>query len=286
LENGLVFCRVESWSTGRRLVSLPFSDHCEPLADDATSLLTAAEQSLRQEKLHYLEVRPITPLAGWHTADTYVFHALDLRPGLDTLFGNLHKNSTQRKIQRAEREGLSCEAGRSRALLDAFYDLLVVTRRRHQVLPQPKRWFRNLIDCFGEALQIRVAFSDRQPVAAILTLRHRDTLVYKYGCSDAAFNNLGGTQLLFWKAIQGAKFAGLQTFDLGRTDCDNEGLITFKNRLGATRSSLTYSRLSLSPPAARRSGPPAIRRLAQRILPWVPDRVLIVAGSVLYRHVG
>ena len=33
LKNALVFCRVESWLTGRRLVSLPFSDHCEPLVD-------------------------------------------------------------------------------------------------------------------------------------------------------------------------------------------------------------------------------------------------------------
>src|SRR5205085_3632500 len=28
LRNGVVLCRVESWLTGRRLVSLPFSDHC------------------------------------------------------------------------------------------------------------------------------------------------------------------------------------------------------------------------------------------------------------------
>ncbi len=31
IRNGLVFCRVDSWLTGRRMVSLPFSDHCEPL---------------------------------------------------------------------------------------------------------------------------------------------------------------------------------------------------------------------------------------------------------------
>jgi len=28
LDNGIVFCQVRSWLTGRRLVSLPFSDHC------------------------------------------------------------------------------------------------------------------------------------------------------------------------------------------------------------------------------------------------------------------
>ena len=34
----LVFCRIHSWLTGRRLVSLPFSDHCEPLYDSEEEL--------------------------------------------------------------------------------------------------------------------------------------------------------------------------------------------------------------------------------------------------------
>src|SRR5208282_4900386 len=38
LTNGLVFCRVKSWLTGRRLVSLPFSDHCEPLVNNSGEL--------------------------------------------------------------------------------------------------------------------------------------------------------------------------------------------------------------------------------------------------------
>ena len=35
LTNAVVFCRVESRLTGRRLVSLPFSDHCELLVEDS-----------------------------------------------------------------------------------------------------------------------------------------------------------------------------------------------------------------------------------------------------------
>src|SRR5262245_20006552 len=38
LGDGIVFCRVESWLTGRRLVSLPFSDHCAPLVERVTAL--------------------------------------------------------------------------------------------------------------------------------------------------------------------------------------------------------------------------------------------------------
>src|SRR6266567_1385351 len=51
LGNGLVLCRVESWITGGRLISLPFSDHCEPLLNDAKAedvIISALEQALHR----------------------------------------------------------------------------------------------------------------------------------------------------------------------------------------------------------------------------------------------
>src|SRR5262245_27771741 len=30
LQNAILGCRINSWLTGRRIVSLPFSDHCDP----------------------------------------------------------------------------------------------------------------------------------------------------------------------------------------------------------------------------------------------------------------
>jgi CelD/BcsL family acetyltransferase involved in cellulose biosynthesis len=294
LQNGVVYCRVNSWLTGRRLVSLPFSDHCEPLVDDEAGLqavFSALEQELRQEKLLYIEVRPTRTLVGttslFHAEYAYCFHQLDLRPDLDTLLRNCHKDSTQRKIRRAEREGLGYEDGRSEALLDTFYGLLLLTRRRHQLPPQPKIWFQNLIACFGDALKIRVAFKGRQAVASILTLRHKDTLLYKYGCSDAQFNNLGGTHLLFWRSIEEAKREGLRTLDLGRSDCENQGLITFKDRWGAARSVLTYSRFSSVQSNARFL--PAgdwKERSARLLLSHLPDSILHSVGDLMYKHIG
>jgi CelD/BcsL family acetyltransferase involved in cellulose biosynthesis len=295
LEDGLVFCRVTSWITGRRLISLPFSDHCEPLVNNASDeqvFVSALEQTLHREKLRYIEIRTTQPLAGaaglCSPTQSYYLHQVDLRADLAVLFNNSHKSSTQRKILRAEREGLICETGQSQALLDAFWNLLLITRRRHQISPQPKSWFRNLVNCFGDALQIRVAFKDKQPVASILTLRHKDTLVYKYGCSDTRFNNLGGTQLLFWRSIQEGKRDGLRVFDLGRSDCDNAGLITFKDRLGSARSTLTYVRLSASPPSNvfGRSGAGWVGRIVGSVIPCLPDRLLCMISRVLYRHIA
>ena len=38
LKTGIAFCLIDSWLTGRRVVSLPFSDHCEPLCDSSEDL--------------------------------------------------------------------------------------------------------------------------------------------------------------------------------------------------------------------------------------------------------
>jgi CelD/BcsL family acetyltransferase involved in cellulose biosynthesis len=296
LENGLVFCRIKSWLTGRRLVSLPFSDHCEPLVDEGDDLETfaaALEKEIRRERWRYIELRPLKSLefaaALRQTTVTYHFHQLDLRPDIDTIFRNFHKDSTQRKIRRANREGLKYEEGTTEALLDSFYRLLKMTRRRHKLPPQPREWFSNLVNCFGETLKIRIALKDGRPVAGMLTLRYKDTLVYKYGCSDSEYNNLGGVHLLLWRSIQEAKNSGLQFFDLGRTDADQTGLVTFKNRWGAARSRLAYSRYAASGDSAHVFDLYTSKwksSAAKRVLACLQPSVVSIVGRILYKHVG
>jgi CelD/BcsL family acetyltransferase involved in cellulose biosynthesis len=296
LSTGLVCCRVNSWLTGKRLVSLPFSDYCQPLVDneaDLYAILSALEQELHLEKLLYAEVRPMQkiefPTSLRCSSHSYCLHRLDLKPDLDTLFSGFHKGSTQRKVRRAQREGLTYEEGRQEFLLDAFYRLLLLTRRRHGLPPQPRAWFQNLIDCFGEALKIRLAFKNSLPVASILTLRHKRILLYKYGCSDERFHNLGGMHLLFWRAIQEAKNDGLSVLDFGRSDLENAGLVKFKDRWGGTRSILTYCRFSASNHSRGTFAPAGAAwygKGAQRILSRLPSFILRSAGDLLYRHLG
>src|SRR5690242_2164429 len=291
LTNGIVFCRINSWLTGRRLVSLPFADHCEPLVEnscEADEILGSLQSTLEEDSLKYVEIRPrnSAPRAELQMdqGDSYCLHVLDLRPGLPDLFRGFQKDSTQRKIRRAQREGLRYEMGRSPALLNEFYRLCCLTRRRHNVPPQPLPWFRNLISSFGDRIAIHAAFKGQNAIASIVTLRYGPTLVYKYGCSDAHFHNLGGMPLLFWKAIEYAKEHGLQEFDLGRSDLDNQGLIAFKRHLGAVQSTLIYRRRY----AARHRAVAAARgrALAQRVIGHLPDVLLTAAGRLLYKHVG
>lgn len=291
LTNGLVFCGVTSWITGKRLVSLPFSDHCDPLLD-RDDIAPALWQDLCKEQERqnwgYIEIRPRNDCPGLQSgtepSESYCFHALDLERNEKDLYTSFHKDCIQRKIQRADKVKMKYAEGRSSDTLRMFYDLFVRTRQRQRVPPQPFRWFKNLCECLGPAIQVRVALYDGQVAASMVTLRHQKTLVYKYGCSDPKLNNLGGMPWLFWKTIQQAKSLGLSELDFGRSGLDNPGLIAFKDRLGGKRLSLNYWRYPQ--PVAHDSILGLLKRPAGWIFGHAPLPMLTIAGRLLYRHIG
>lgn len=289
LEDGIVLCRLRSWLTGSRLVSLPFSDHCQPLLGGSESIV-AAVKCLRgyASELRYVELRPLFTGrwsdAGLEPAGSYCFHELDLSPSLSQIFNNMHANSYQRKIRRAEREGLAYESGRSPEILADFYRLLLKTRRRHGLIPQPLKWFKNLVRYVGENLEIRLLRKSGIPIAAMLSLRHASKVVYKYGCSDEVHHHRGGMPFLFWKLIEESKESGATSIDLGRSDLDNPGLILFKDRLGAAHRTLTYYRYT-NPKATKNTSSWKLRSV-RAIFANLPDAFLSAAGGCFYKHLG
>ncbi len=290
LENGIAFCEIRSRLTGNRLVSLPFSDHCEPLVGDSEEmrgLVAGMVDALSKNGWKYVEVRPINYAldvkANFGICNTYCLHRLDLRPSEPQLFKAFNKGSVQRKIRRAERESLLYREGSADELLQSFYKLMIMTRRRHGLPPQPLKWFRSLIARFGEDLKIRFAFKGDIPIASMLTIAYKKTLVYKYGCSDMRYSNLGGNALLFWNAIQDAKATGIEVLDMGRSDLGDEGLTTFKENWGATRSTIKYWRY---PAQSIKPGPEHLIHRARRLVAIAPDVSLVMFSNLLYRHIG
>src|SRR4030095_13442675 len=95
LRNGIVFCQVNSWLTGSKLVGLPFSDHCEPLFQDAADLrlLLSAIGDRTAGNFRYAEIRPrssaLEAECDWAPERKYHFHALDLRPDIEELYSRL-----------------------------------------------------------------------------------------------------------------------------------------------------------------------------------------------------
>jgi hypothetical protein len=154
LTNGIPFCRVESWVTGRRFVSLPFSDHCVPLVDTRETLCTllaaAAHDSIGQGG-KYVEIRPLSgDVVGnllqhnsFGKSSSFYFHWIDLTPSIDEIYATFHRTSVKQMIRRAEKEGLTYNQGTSNELLAQFYHLF---RGRYALLPRTSsQWWRLLL---------------------------------------------------------------------------------------------------------------------------------------------
>jgi hypothetical protein len=293
LSNGIVFCEVKSWITGRRLVSLPFSDHCDALLEspaDAREIFAYLKERIAHEDISYVEFRPrgvdtiFRDAPEISRSSQYLLHTLDLAAPVEEILTAMHKDCVQRKIRRSERESLQYSAGRSESLMKHFYRLLLRTRRRHHVPPQPLSWFRNLSQCLGDRLCFHVVWRREEALASMLTLEFRDTMTYKYGCSDERYSNLGSTPILFWNVIERAKRSGKTVMDLGRSDENNPGLITFKNRLGARSQTIQYYRISRGEMKAISIAGGS--KTVMRLLAYFPDLVSEATGKILYRHLG
>jgi lipid II:glycine glycyltransferase (peptidoglycan interpeptide bridge formation enzyme) len=221
--------------------------------------------------------------SGFGSSAQFFQHELDLTGNAADLFARFNKSCVQRKISKAERERLQYREGRSEEFIHEFYRLLVMTRRRHHLPPQPLRWFRELVCCLGDRIKIRLASDGSRTIGGIITLHFKETMVYKYGCSDVHYHNLGAMQMLLWRSIQEAIERGMARFDFGRSDLNNNGLVTFKDRWNATRSLLTYWTTPLLPGRFRESWSAT---LAGRAFTHCPDWLLTTSGRVLYKHLG
>jgi hypothetical protein len=140
----LPMMEVNSFLTGRRGVSLPFTDFCDPLAETEEDLreMWSAVKAAGQEK-------------GWKTAElrsgnfsipyeqsaiSYYLHTLSLKEGREALSKGL-KDTHKRNIKKAGKAGVTVELGRDVQGVREFRRLNALTRRDHGLPPQPSFFF-------------------------------------------------------------------------------------------------------------------------------------------------
>ena len=275
-----------------RLVALPFTDFCPPLAAgdaDEARLVAALDVARRAAGAQRVEVRGPLPQAAV-LGDAGYRHVLHLDGNPAAVFARFHRSQVQRNVRKAEATELTIRIGTSeRDLLDDFYVLHLATRRRLGVPIQPHRFFRLLRERIlrpGIGWVVSVESAGR-PIAAALFMATRRTVVYKYGASDADAWRLRPNHLLFWNAIRAACEAGHQQFDFGRTDADADGLRTFKQSWGTEEQRLIYHVIGdTGPRPSSPAHPGAARRLLGPVIRHSPTWVCRLSGELFYRFVA
>jgi hypothetical protein len=290
LEALVPFMEVNSFLTGKRGVSLPFTDQCEPITCAGTGMQDLLDQVIDHGKRsgwNYLELRPGTSLAPDTPPSTSCFgHVLDLTPGQDRLFRGL-RDSTRRNIKRAQNAGITLAVSRTEEGLREFCRLNCLTRREHGLPPQPAKFFGNIarhVLAKGRGMVV-LASSGGQTIAGAVYFHFGGTAVYKYGASDRHYQHLRANNLVMWEAIQRYAADGLRRFDFGRTEPGNEGLLQFKRGWGAAEQAINYYRYDL-----RRdrfvAKSLAVAGAHTTYFRHMPMPLLKLAGTLLYRHMG
>jgi hypothetical protein len=280
---------IESFLTGKRGVSLPFTDICHPVADTAATfqaLMDRLTEYGHGAGWKYIEFRGGSDFFddAPHCAEHFV-HILDLHGNEEGLFKSLRAN-IRNEIRRAEKVGVAVSLLHTREALATFYHLHCETRRWHGLPPQPWSFFEKIYEHIIVSRQgfVALAMHQGKPVAGAVYSIFRDCALYKFSASDRRVQHLRANKLVMWEAIRWFCRNGFRSLDFGRTEPENEGLLQFKRGWGAQESRAAYYRLSLRENtfSAERNG----IRSSYPVFKMLPIPVLRLAGRVLYRHVG
>ena len=284
----LPLMEVDSWLTGRRGISLPFTDDCEPLCQEAGTfqrLFRDAVEFGKSRGWKYIEFRGGRELFHEVPASlSFYGHSLDLTAGEDNLFSCL-ESSVRRAIRKAEKAGVTVEVLQSQEAMRIFYVLQCQTRKKHGLPPQPLAFFLNIHrHVLSQNMGMVVLASHLgRPVAGSVYFNYGAEAVYKYGASDEAFQDLRGGNLVMWAAIKEYVRRGAKRLDLGRTSVGNEGLRKFKLGWGASERRIEYVKFDLGKNefVTDTDGSSGWHTHVFRRLPVFMARAI---GGVLYKH--
>ncbi len=293
-DNGLFAClpmmEVSSFITGKRGVSLPFTDSCEPLVGDRISfnaLMDTAKEYGKKAGWDYLEIRGGSNFfAGTKPSVLYLGHTLDLTPGESKLFSGFSA-STRRNVRKAEKESVEVVISTRMEAMMEFCLLNRITRKQHGLPAQPLPFFRAVQErVLSKGLGfIAQARYQGNTIAASVFFVFGRTALYKFGASAMEYQRLRANNLVMWEAIKHLTTHGIEILSFGRTDPEQEGLRRFKLGWGAQEHAISYYHHALRQNRFARHRE-LVNDFGKNLFRKLPLPMLNAIGSLVYRHTG
>jgi hypothetical protein len=286
----LPMMEVSSFLTGKRGVSLPFTDYCEPLVPHEQvffALFDAAKQEAKRRGWKYIDVRMTNGVLRKETPSLFFHgHVLDLSVGQEQLFAQF-ADTNRRNIKKAEKQGVEVRLENTLEALQEFYRLNCLTRRRHGLPPQPWQFFEHVHrEIIAKGMGITaLARHEGNAVSGNVYFHYGDKALFKFGASDMRYQHLRAGNLVMWEAIKFYTSEGCKSLCFGRTEPDNKGLRRFKEGWGTKETDITYYRFDLASGAFVTEND-SVSHSRREMFSRLPLPALRVLGSLFYRHVG
>lgn len=266
----------------RRMVSLPFSDTCPPLAiDNSARLCLVAALSASRPELGSLEIRGFAAPEPWQVMDSFCDWQLQLDRPLSVLKSGASKDFLW-QVRRGEKEGIQIDSGSGALRLRRFYRLMLVTRRRQGIPPPPFRLFESLNAVFGEHCKVWLASKGGRDLAGMVIL-HDGNRLYNRWAARVHPTPPGANHLLVWRLVE-ESVGRFSSLELGRADRSNYGLCHFKRELGGSSSPLPYSYFPRAVGQVSAEALTGGMQLASQLWRYLPLPVSRVVGAAIYRY--
>ncbi len=281
---------VKSFLTGRRGVSLPFTDYCEPIIEKTISIqdiFSYLTEYGKQVGWKYIEIRGNGNSPHDLPVSSYYYgHILDLSQNEEQIFSGF-RSSTRRNIKKAIKEGVKVNVSNSLKSIREFYRLNCITRKDHGQPPQPYYFFKKIYDhIISKNYGMVVSASYKGKIIAGAVYFHfGKKALFKYGASDKKYQHVRANNIVMWEAIKRYCKQGYSTFCFGRTEQENPGLRQFKSGWGAEEKIIKYYKYDLKK-SAFLNGNSRMSELHNKVFNKMPIPLLKVVGSVLYKHIG
>lgn len=281
----LPFMEVKNFFVGKKGISLPFTDFCEPIyQNDFNPFLEELLNIIQSFGWKSIELRGGNGFYKFKMPSiSYYSHILNLK-NIETLCSQL-KSNVKRNIKKAQKENMRIKIENSIDSLNNYYQLHCLTRKRHGLPPQSLRFFKNIYKHiitkgYGKIVS---AYIGEKAIASAVYLDFGNQVIYKFGASNINYQHLRPNNLVMWEAIRYFADQGFHTLHLGKTEIQNHGLKRFKKSWGAEEAICNYYKFqfqknSFVTEKSRENG------WYNFVFNKTPVNVLRLIGAIIYKH--
>jgi FemAB-related protein (PEP-CTERM system-associated) len=144
------------------------------------------------------------------------------------------------EVRKGLENGLTIATGRGQRDLDLHYAVYAESVRNLGTPVFPKSLMASVIDAFGDDADILTVLSDGRPVASVLSLYHKGTVMPYWGGGVWDARRLRANDVMYYALMNHARRRGCSHFDFGRSKVDS-GAYSFKKNWGFEPEPMAYA---------------------------------------------
>lgn len=278
----------------KRLISITSAQSCNPLVNnenELNELVLFIKYYIKKNNINFFELRvsdsfPIQISDAQRIVKEFFSYTIDLDNNYDTIAKGFHKSCIIRPLKKALTESIEITKSYDLKSLKVFYHNYEIMRKDHGLLPQPFKFFQNLIIYLAphNFIDCKHALYNNSIISSVINLKYKEKYTYEYGATNKDFIHLHPSHLLINDSIKCAIDQGYKKFDFGRTDSTNQGLENFKKRWGGKKETLSYYYF-YNEQTHPEGKPSIIKSSAPRIISHLPFIIYHSFGQLLYKTV-